>query len=237
MNLDKSNGNVIWKSYVKGSGDDSFIDVVENSKKELIVIGETNSTDLGINKEEKLNVFAVKYDLDGYEYGRGNISNILQNKVNIKSAVIDSNDEIILAGEIGLEKEDKKVNSCSTTNSCIQYDAFVFGIKESISKPVQPDIDEDVKGEDCSILPVIKGENTTIYIGDKFNPLSIVTATDSKDGNITSKIEVLKNTVDTTKAGVYNVTYKVVNSCDVKAEKTIIVTVKEKTVINTNTWR
>ena len=55
-----------------------------------------------------------------------------------------------------------------------------------------------------------------------------VTATDVEDGNLTTKIEVVKNTVDTKKAGEYEVTYKVIDSDGATRTKTIKVTVKEK---------
>ena len=76
--------------------------------------------------------------------------------------------------------------------------------------------------------PVIQATDKTIEVGDEFNPRADVTATDAEDGNLTTKIEVVKNTVDTKKAGKYEVTYKVTDSDGATRTKTIKVTVKEK---------
>ena len=77
--------------------------------------------------------------------------------------------------------------------------------------------------------PVIQAEDKTITVGDKFDPLKDVTATDKEDGNITlTKDNVIKNEVDTTKAGTYEVTYKVTDSQGASATKTIKVTVVAK---------
>lgn len=76
--------------------------------------------------------------------------------------------------------------------------------------------------------PVITATDKTIEVGDEFNPRADVTATDEEDGDITNKIEILKNTVDPSKPGVYEVTYKVTDSKGASCTKTIKVTVKEK---------
>ena len=67
-------------------------------------------------------------------------------------------------------------------------------------------------------------------VGDTFNPLANVTATDKEDGTITlTKDNIIANDVDTSKAGTYHVTYKVTDKNGASSEKTITVTVKEKT--------
>ena len=76
--------------------------------------------------------------------------------------------------------------------------------------------------------PVIHATDKTIEVGDEFDPRADVTAEDEEDGDITDKIEVVKNTVDTKKAGKYEVTYKVTDSDGATRTKTIKVTVKEK---------
>jgi len=78
--------------------------------------------------------------------------------------------------------------------------------------------------------PVINVVDLSIYVGDKFDPLSGATsgvATDEEDGDLTSKIEVVGD-VDTTKAGNYTVTYKVTDSQGATTTKTITVIVLEK---------
>lgn len=78
-------------------------------------------------------------------------------------------------------------------------------------------------------VPVINAEDKTLTVGDKFNPMDGVTATDKEDGDLTDQIEIAKNTVDTSKAGLYSVTYKVTDKDGASAEKSINVVVKEKT--------
>ena len=78
-------------------------------------------------------------------------------------------------------------------------------------------------------VPVINAEDKTLTVGDNFDPKSGVTVTDTEDGDLTDRIEIAKNTVDTSKAGLYSVTYKVTDKGGASAEKTINVVVKEKT--------
>ena len=78
--------------------------------------------------------------------------------------------------------------------------------------------------------PVINAEDKVVQLGEEFNPLSGVTASDKEDGKIT-EIEVVKNTVDTKTSGEYEVTYKVKDSNGGEAIKTIKVIVNEPPVI------
>ena len=75
--------------------------------------------------------------------------------------------------------------------------------------------------------PVINATDKTIMEKDSFNPKKDVTAYDTEDGDITSKIEVVENTVNINTPGTYKVTYKVTDSKNESITKTIIVTVKE----------
>ena len=84
------------------------------------------------------------------------------------------------------------------------------------------------KMEVLNAIPTIKAEDKTLTVGDTFDPKADVTAEDVEDGNLTDKIEVLKNEVDTTKAGKYEVTYKVTDSKGASRTKTITVTVNPK---------
>ena len=82
--------------------------------------------------------------------------------------------------------------------------------------------------EVLNAIPTIKAEDKTLTVGDTFDPKADVTATDVEDGDLTDKIEVVKNTVDNKKAGEYEVTFKVTDSDGATTTKTIKVTVKEK---------
>ncbi|MBJ7997598.1 DUF5011 domain-containing protein [Bacillus mycoides] len=67
---------------------------------------------------------------------------------------------------------------------------------------------------------------TTLHVGDTFDPMSGVSATDKEDGNLTSKVKY-KGNVDTTKPGKYIVEYSVVDSKGVNAIATQTVIVEE----------
>ncbi|CEK40127.1 immunoglobulin-like domain-containing protein [Paraclostridium sordellii] len=92
----------------------------------------------------------------------------------------------------------------------------------------------NMKWVDINNIPVIKAEDKTIKVGDKFNPMTGVTATDKEDGNITKDIKVIEDTVNTSKPGTYKVVYEVTDSKGAKTTKTITVTVRsnDKPVIS-----
>ncbi|WP_327444093.1 immunoglobulin-like domain-containing protein [Clostridium tarantellae] len=76
--------------------------------------------------------------------------------------------------------------------------------------------------------PIINGVNRlTIKIGDTFNSMDGVTATDTEDGDISNFINV-DNKVDTSKVGVYDVNYSVT---DKDGNKTIV---KRKVTVKSN---
>ena len=86
----------------------------------------------------------------------------------------------------------------------------------------------NLKMEPLNAAPIIEAEDKTLTVGDAFDPMADVTATDAEDGNLTDKIEILNNEVDTTKPGKYEVTYKVTDSKGASYTKTITVTVNPK---------
>lgn len=112
---------------------------------------------------------------------------------------------------------------------------------------------EGLKHEECSICgyqkeaivipvvgtenqpPVINAKDQTLTVGDKFDPMKGVTATDQEDGDLTDKIVITKNTVDTSKASKYTVDYEVTDNGGTRVRKTIVVTVKEKSADQTTT--
>lgn len=79
--------------------------------------------------------------------------------------------------------------------------------------------------------PVIKGaDDTTIQVGSDFDPMKGVTASDDTDGNITDKIKITPSTVDTSKVGETDLTYKVTD----EAGNTTIVHRKIKVIAQTS---
>lgn len=125
-------------------------------------------------------------------------------------------DETITADELGTHTFKAIYTPEDTTN----YQTIEVEIEvEVVPTPVE-----------LNHVPTIHASDKTITVGDKFDPLKGVTANDNEDGDLTSKIKVIKNTVDTKKAGTYNVTYKVADSQGASVTKTIKVTVKVATV-------
>lgn len=81
--------------------------------------------------------------------------------------------------------------------------------------------------------PTIEADDRTITVGDRFDAMSGVSASDVEDGDLSNQIQVIRNTVDTSKAGEYEVTYSVTDAQGATAEKTIKVTVRTKTTGDT----
>ena len=76
--------------------------------------------------------------------------------------------------------------------------------------------------------PVLKVPFTTmLHVGDTFDPMAGVSATDKEDGDLTSKVTV-DGKVDTTKPGTYVLTYTVKDSAGHLATQTQTITVKAK---------
>lgn len=82
--------------------------------------------------------------------------------------------------------------------------------------------------EPLNEVPTIQAEDKIITVGDAFDPMKDVTASDTEDGDLTTKLEIVKNSVNTEKVGKYEVTYKVADSKGASTTKTIKVTVKNK---------
>lgn len=84
--------------------------------------------------------------------------------------------------------------------------------------------------------PVINATDKKIILGETFNnkkALEGITAYDIEDGDITSKIKVIENTVNSQKTGKYKVTYEVSDSQGNKVTRTITVTVQDKKLVHT----
>ena len=121
-----------------------------------------------------------------------------------------------------IEVDDSKVNlNKAGTYKVIYSVSDRAGNTTSITKKVV--VKKDAK-------PVIRGtKNKVVYVGTKkIDYLKGVTATDVRDGNLTSKIKVNKSKVNLNKVGIYKVTYSVTDRSKNKTTKTIKVIVKKK---------
>lgn len=97
----------------------------------------------------------------------------------------------------------------------------VDSFKNETTKTIKVEVVENQK-------PVIKAEDKKIYLNESFNELKDVSAIDPEDGDLTEKIEVVENTVNTKELGIYKVVYKVKDSFGNVTEKEIKVEVVEK---------
>ena len=128
-----------------------------------------------------------------------------------------------LTDEIIVEKNDVNTNVAGKYEVTYKVtDRKGATSRKTITVTVNPKI------EPLNEAPTIDVTDKEITVGDKFDPKEGVTAKDKEDGNLTDKIEILKNTVDPSKPGVYEVTYKVTDRKGASCTKTIKVTVKEK---------
>ncbi|WP_074432723.1 glycosyl hydrolase family 18 protein [Clostridium ihumii] len=88
-------------------------------------------------------------------------------------------------------------------------------------------IDDEVN-PGINSAPILKGViDKTIKVGDNFDPMEGVTASDKEDGTLTDKIEI-EGEVDTSKSGKYKLIYKVSDSNGKTATATRVITVKEE---------
>ena len=84
-----------------------------------------------------------------------------------------------------------------------------------------------VVGRPCT-KPIIVAKNKCLYVGEEFDPLENVSAINCRGNDITERIVVVKNTVDTSKEGLYEVEYSVTDFRNQKTTKTIEVLVCKK---------
>ncbi|EUJ44757.1 immunoglobulin-like domain-containing protein [Listeria riparia] len=119
------------------------------------------------------------------------------------------------------------VTSNNVDTSKVGTYSVSYSVTDAAGNVATKTITVTVKEAPDTTKPVITASNKTLTVGDSFDPKAGVTASDNKDGNITSKITVTSNNVDTSKAGTYSVTYSVSDAAGNIGTKTITVTVKE----------
>ena len=98
----------------------------------------------------------------------------------------------------------------------------------SVTKMITVTVEEKVIAENHA--PVIHAKDRTLYVGEEFDPMRGVSATDKEDGDLTERIEISFNDVDTSKPGTYSVIYEVSDNNQASSEKQITVKVYKKIV-------
>ena len=167
---------------------------------------EVRKSDTDVNVEISGNTFNLKNQVN---------SNIdLTKIIEVQNGTLDSN-----TGIITVENMNQPV--------IYTYDCGISSQGQEVLK-VTLNLEVSQKPEELNEVPVIQAEDKTLTVGEEFEPLKDVTATDKEDGDLTGKIEILKNTVNMEEAGTYEVTYQVTDSKGASSTKTIFVTVNAK---------
>ncbi len=110
------------------------------------------------------------------------------------------------------------------TNSLGEYH-ITYQVKDSYGQVTTKRITVTVEKDQ---EPVITLTKTVIPLQKEFDPLSIVKAVDKEDGDLTKKVEVSDNQVNTEKEGDYSITYQVRDSYGNEVKKTFTISVREK---------
>ena len=133
-------------------------------------------------------------------------------------------------GTIALTKDNIIANDVDTSKAGTYHVTYKVTDKNGASTEKTITVIVKQNTGDLNTAPTISANDVTLNVGDTFNPLANVTATDKEDGTIAlTKDNIIANDVDTSKAGTYHVTYKITDKNGASTEKTITVTVKEKT--------
>ena len=143
-----------------------------------------------------------------------------------------------LAGVTATDKEDGdltsqikvtgKVDTAKEGNYPLTYSVTDSDGNETIAKRVITVEKKEISNEKPQFFGV---NNQTITVGESFDPLAGVTATDKEDGDLTSQITVT-GSVDTTKAGVYTLAYSVTDSDSNTTHQERTITVKQKATVD-----
>lgn len=147
-----------------------------------------------------------------------------------------------LKGVTSIDKEDGDLTKTITVTGSIDTSkageyTLVYKVKDS--KGLETTVTRKVtvaKKSSENSAPVISGvKDSTIYVGDSFDALKGITASDKEDGDLTNKITV-KGSVNTNLSGSYPLVYSVSDSKGLVTTASCTVTVKEKDTPSKDTY-
>lgn len=119
-------------------------------------------------------------------------------------------------------------HSVTINNTIKDIEYFAKYIQESDTFILTKETEDETPPEEINTAPVIAATDISLKQGSEFNDeiaKTYATAYDEEEGNLTNKIEVIFNDVDTDVVGKYQVTYKVTDSKGAIGTKIIYVTV------------
>ena len=123
---------------------------------------------------------------------------------------------IISLGANALRGFDKiYVKEGSTTETALKNGGYTYSYYTDVT-PI------------TNTVPSIIAEDVILTVGDQFDPMKNVQASDNEDGDLTDQIKVLENTVNVEKPGIYSLIYYVEDVQGASCTKTIKVTVNAK---------
>ena len=247
--------NFVGRGYIdiKGNKIDLKKDVeqgIDISKVKVTANGTLDKDTGVITVDNVKNVVTYEYDCGTYKDGNVVLKVELwlnsQGEANT-APTISANDVTLnvgdtfnpLAGVTATDKEDGAItltednivaNDVDTSKAGTYHVTYKVTDKNGVSTEKTITVTVKQNTGDLNSAPTISANDVTLNVGDTFDPLAGVTATDKEDGAITlTKDNVIANDVDTSKAGTYHVTYKVTDKNGASTEKTITVTVKQNT--------
>ncbi|PAW08001.1 chitinase [Vibrio sp. V1B] len=130
------------------------------------------------------------------------------------------------AGVAASDKEDGDLTNSITVEGSVDVNTvgtyvLVYSVKDSDNNETKQSRTVVV----YSLVPEFEGvTDTTIQLGDAFDPMAGVKATDAEDGDLTDQVRV-EGSVDVNVLGVYDLVYRVTDSANqtTTAQRTVIV--------------
>lgn len=218
-----------------------------NPMKDVIATaanGEVLKVELSIDKEldldpDKDTEYRLTYTaIDRYD-NRAEITITLTVKANKAPVISGVKDHNLKVGDsfeptagvtVTDEDADIKLEYESNVNTSIPGEYKVsYSATDSGNKTTRAQ--SKVTVSELNTAPIIEASDRVVTLGEDFNPLEGVRATDKEEGDLTHKIKVVKNNVVASVEGKYTVTYSVEDSKGEKTTKTITVTVKSKVIL------
>lgn len=210
-----------------------------------------NSVDVKVTSDDALNLdpeedakYTITYTASD-SHGRITVKTItLSVKANKAPVIKGVTDHTLTVGDsfdpkknVTVEDEDDDIELVVESNVNTKIAGVykvIYSATDSGNKTtrVQSVVIVNPKASLINSIPVINAEDKVIQLGEEFKELDGVTASDKEEGNITEKIQVIKNEVNINVSGKYEVTYSVTDTEGASAIKTIVITVNEPPVIN-----